>query len=85
MLTAAQRSTRARLAALSLHARRDSREITAAARAAFNAKFRQLADPKGELPVEEREHRAQLLRRAYMAGLALKSSRVRERRKRSAA
>jgi hypothetical protein len=85
LLTAAQRSTRSRLAALSLHAKRDSREITAAARAVFNQRFYKLADPNGELSLEERERRAQLLRRAYFAGLALKSSRVRERRKRPAA
>ncbi len=80
MLTASQRSSRARLAAYYLHASRDSRDVTAAARAAFEAKFRALADPNGELSIEERERRAQLLKRAYFAALALKSSRVRGRR-----
>ena len=74
------RVQRARIAAFHLHAKYDSRDLTAPARSAFNQRFYELADPTGELPVKERERRALLLRRAYFAGLALKSSRARERR-----
>jgi hypothetical protein len=80
--TAAQRSMRARIAALSLHASRDSRELTAPARQAFLVKkFEDEVDINRSLPEPERRRRADLARRAYFARLALRSSKVRAARK----
>ncbi len=53
-LTPAQRSLRSRLAAYSLHAQRDSKETTQAARAAFLNRFEREVDPDGSLPPAER-------------------------------
>lgn len=79
-LTPEQRVLRARLAAHVMHARNDSREVTASARAAFLAGFEQEVDPEGQLPVEERMRRAAQARRAHFARLALASSRARATR-----
>jgi len=78
-ISPAERSLRARLAAYALHGQRDPREITAKARAAFLAKFEQQADPEGVLPLEERRRRAESLRRAHFARLALASVKARKR------
>jgi hypothetical protein len=51
------------------------------ARAAFLAAFERQADPKGELPAAERERRAQQLRSAYFARLALASAKARRARR----
>jgi hypothetical protein len=81
-LSPEQRSLRASLAAHEMHARNDSREITANARA---ARFKKLLDQVDEaspgLPEAERVRRAEHLLRADMKRLALKSSRVRAARK----
>jgi hypothetical protein len=45
-LTPAQRSLRSRLAAYSLHAKRDPKETTQAARAAFLTRFEREVDPR---------------------------------------
>jgi len=63
-----------------MHARHDGREVTAKARATFLARFEQEADPDGSLPVEERCRRAEQLRRAHFARLALASSKARRAR-----
>ena len=79
-LSPAERSLRARLAAHAMHAQRDARVTTAKARAAFLGRFGREADPEGVLPPAERQRRAQQLRSAYFAELALaaaKSRRVR--------
>ena len=73
-------SLRARKAAYSLHARYDGREITAGARAAFLGRFERQVDPDLLLTPEERQRRALYARKAYMTGLALKSSRARRAR-----
>jgi hypothetical protein len=75
------RTLRARLAAYSLHAQRDSRELTAPARKAFLSRFEVAVDPEGILPVEERERRAKAARRAYMTRLALRSALARRKAK----
>ncbi len=58
MLTPEERSARARIGAYALHATHDSRETTAAARAAVEAKFLDEVDPKRELDEDERLRRA---------------------------
>lgn len=81
-LSAEQRSLRASIAAHSMHARNDSREITANARAAFFAKFLAQVDAATPgLPEAERVRRAEHLMRAYMQKLSLRSSRARAARK----
>lgn len=80
-LSPEQRSIRASLAAHEMHARHDSREITANARAGFLAKF--LSEVDGTtpgLPEAERLRRAEHLMRAHMKRLALASSKIRARK-----
>lgn len=77
MMTPEQRSLRARMAAYSLHAQRDSRELTRAAREAFLGRFLDEVDPDRSLPEPERLRRAQAARKAYFTKLALKSSQAR--------
>jgi hypothetical protein len=77
-LSPEQRRLRASLAAHSLHASRDSREITANARAGFMAKFLREVDAETPgLPESERLRRAEHRLRAHMARLALASSKAR--------
>ena len=77
MLSSQEAALRGRIGAHALHARRDSREITARARAAFLSRFERDVDPEGVLPEAERRRRAGHARRAYFARLALKSARAR--------
>ena len=81
MATATERSLRARLAAHTLHATHDSRELTAPARAAFLGRFEREADPEGVLDPAERARRAEHLRKAFFARLALKSAQARRKKK----
>jgi hypothetical protein len=83
LATATERSLRARLAAHTLHATHDSRELTAPARAAFLGRFEREADPEGVLDLAERARRAEHLRKAFFARLALKSAQARRRKKMS--
>lgn len=53
---------------------------TAPARRALDAKFERLADPDGVLTPPERAKRAESLRKAHYARLALKSAQARRRR-----
>jgi hypothetical protein len=76
-----ERALRARLAAHAMHGRNDARETTAKARAAFLASFERQADPEGHLPPAERQRRAQQLRSAYFARLALASAKARRSRR----
>jgi hypothetical protein len=76
-----ERALRARLAAHAMHGRNDARETTAKARAAFLASFERQADPEGQLPPAERQRRAQQLRSAYFARLALASAKARRARR----
>jgi hypothetical protein len=64
-----------RIGGLQLHATHNSTEVTAPARAAFRAKFLDQTDP--HLPLPERMKRADMLMRAHMVRLALKSLKVR--------
>jgi hypothetical protein len=76
-----ERALRARIAAHAMHGRHDARQTTAKARAAFLASFERQADPEGRLPAAERQRRAQQLRRAYFARLALASAKARKARR----
>jgi hypothetical protein len=75
------RSTIARIAAFSLHASRDSKEITSPARAAFLKRFERQVDPDAILPDAERQRRAHAALRAHMARLALASAKARGKRR----
>lgn len=79
-LSAEQRRQRARLAACAMHARHDSRAVTAKARRAFLDRFEHQVDPDGVLPVAERRRRAEHAKREHMLRLALRSAQVRRRR-----
>jgi len=79
-VTPAERSMRARIAAYSLHAKRDPRETTAPARAAFLARFEHQVDPDGSLPDAERRRRAEAARKAHFTKLALRSAQARRAR-----
>jgi hypothetical protein len=77
-LSPEQRSLRASIAAHALHGSRDSRELTANARAAFLKRFLDEVDAASPgLPEPERLRRAEHLLRSYMQRLALRSSRAR--------
>lgn len=79
-LSPEQRRIRASLAAYTMHARHDSREITANARAGFISKFlREVDEQAPGLSEIERQRRAEHLLRAHMQRLALKSARARSR------
>ena len=80
-LTPEQRSLRARLAAhTKWSACSDPVAATAPARAAFSARFERQVDPDGALPPAERARRAEHLRKAHFARLALKSAQARARK-----
>jgi hypothetical protein len=80
-MTPEQRSLRARAGAHALHAKYDSRELTANARAAWFKKFLDQVDEcTPGLPEAERLRRAEHLVRAHMARLALASSRARAKK-----
>ena len=79
-MTPAERALRARMAAYSLHAKRNARETTAPARAAFLDRFHRMVDPEGTLPEAERQRRAAAARKAYFTGLALRSAQARRSR-----
>jgi hypothetical protein len=70
-LSPSERTLRARLAAHTLHAKRDPRQTTAKSRAAFLARFEREVDPDRALDPTERRRRAMQARRAYFTRLAL--------------
>lgn len=78
----AELSLRGRIGAHLLHARYDSKLLTANARAAFLGSFERAVDPDGVLPVDERRRRAGHLRAAHFARLARLSAIARGRRAR---
>lgn len=80
-LTAAERSLLGRIGAYTANSRHSGLELTEAARRAFRSKFLDDVDPNHELPVEERERRAELARKAHYARLAYLSARSRRRRR----
>lgn len=58
----------------------DRTAATAAARSAFAQRFEIAVDPEGNLPLAERARRADSLRRAHFARMALASAKKRRRR-----
>ena len=80
IMSPAERSLRARLAAYAMHARHDSRETSAPGRAAFLARFESQVDPDGRLDPVERRRRAEYARREYFARLAVASVQARRAR-----
>ena len=84
MLSPSERSLRARIAAHSLHAMRDSCELTAPARRAAREKLneRLLAeiDPRNELPEGERARRLEHARKAHFLRLRLKGLQAKKKR-----
>lgn len=84
-LTAAERSARARLAALTLHAGvADPTAYTAPARAAGPGAlsyWERVVDPDGTLDDASRARRAEFAKRAHYQRLAYKSARARRRRR----
>lgn len=76
-MVALGKSVRHQFAAHRLHAQHDSRELTAAARAAFLDRFVSEVDPDHTLPEGERLRRAEHARRAYFLQLAYKSAKAR--------
>jgi hypothetical protein len=79
-LSPEQRSLRARMAAYAMHARYDSRQVTANARKAFLDRFEREVDPDSVLPIHERRRRAESAKRAHMTRLALRSAQARRKR-----
>jgi hypothetical protein len=69
-----------RVGAHALHAQRDSRELTANARAGFLQRFVNEVDPDRKLPEAERLKRAEHALRAHMQRLALRSAKARARK-----
>lgn len=82
-LTPEQRSLRARMGGLAVHAQ--GKTNTAPARAKFAERFEREVDPDGILPPDERARRAESARKAYFAELAYRSSVARSKAKRYAA
>jgi hypothetical protein len=82
MLSPEERSFRARIGAHALHGSRDSRELTANARAGFMKKFLDEVDQASPgLPEVERLRRAEHLLRSHMHRLALRSAKARAYKK----
>jgi hypothetical protein len=75
-LSPAERTLRARLAAHTMHSKHDARETTAAARAAFLARFEAEVDPEGTLHPDERQRRAEQARSAYFTRLAFQRAKA---------
>ena len=71
-VTPAERSARARIAALSIHAQ--GKTNTSRARATFLARFEASVDPERRLSDRDRNIRAELARKAYFAKLARRSA-----------
>jgi len=87
-LPAADPSDRALIARLAAHEKwaktADPSAATAAARQAFADRFERQVDPDSTMPPAERARRAEHVRRAYFARLALKSAQARRSRARAA-
>lgn len=77
-MTPEQRRLRARIGGLAAYAKHGA-AIQQRATAAFLARFVNEVDPDHQLDEDERQRRALAARRAYFAGLALKSSMARRR------
>ena len=77
LLTPAQRTMRARIAANTRWSREDGKANAVRAQAGLLAKFVDQVDPDRVLPEAERQRRAEAARRAHMQRLAFRSSKAR--------
>jgi hypothetical protein len=75
--TPSERSLAGRIGAHALHAKYDTRELTARGRAKFLSRFDDEVDPDRTLEPAERARRSEHARRAYFTKLALASARAR--------
>jgi len=81
-LTPSERSQRSRMAAHASWANTpDVLARTKAGRDGFLGRFADQVDPERKLSEAERQRRAESAKKAYMAGLALKSAKARRLRK----
>jgi hypothetical protein len=81
-LTPEQRALRSKIAAhVQWSKEPDPTARTAKARKTFLDRFEREADPDGVLPPEERTRRAEHLRKAHFARMALASARARGKKK----
>lgn len=85
MLTPQERSLRARKAAHGRWSRENPELAVARATAGFMQHFLDEVDPDEQLPVAERQRRADHAFKAHMLGLALKSAKARRERREQAA
>ncbi len=69
----------ARIGAHALHAKYDSRQITAPARAAFESRWEDEVDPDRVLDPAERLRRVRHAKRAYFSRLGMKSGQARRK------
>jgi hypothetical protein len=69
---------RGRIGGLTTASRHDMQAVSRPGREAFLARFEREVDPNGVLPVTERARRAEAAKKAYFAGLALKSVQKRQ-------
>ena len=85
MLDPAERTFRARLGAHTSWANTvDPASRTAKAREAALGRFEKQVDPEGTMDPEERARRAEHAKKAYFAGLGLKSATARRKRAQAA-
>lgn len=75
--TRPNRTVIARIGAYSLHAKYDSKQITAAARAAFESRWENEVDPDRSLEPFERARRAKHAKKAYFSRLGMLSGKAR--------
>jgi len=75
----AEKSLQARLGAHSLHAKHDSRTLTAPGRKAFLERFLDEVDPDRTLPEPERLRRAGHARKAHFTRMAMQSAKARRK------
>lgn len=82
-LSPEQRRLRAQTAAFTRWSQEDPRPAMATVRKGWRRRFEEQVDPDRQLSEAERTRRAEAAMKAHMAGLALKSSRARAKRRAS--
>jgi hypothetical protein len=83
VVRSSEAALRGRIGGYALAAKRDPKQYTQPARAAFLARFVEQVDPDRLLPEAERTRRAEAARHAYFARLAYLSASSRQRRRSS--
>jgi hypothetical protein len=77
----ARRATIARIAALTRWSQTDSKDAMEHVRAGLDGWFERQVDPDGALDPDERQRRAEAFKKAHYQRMALKSARVRAKKK----